>query len=299
MIKVEGLYKNYGDFEALKDINLTIPKGSVYGIIGSNGAGKTTLLKTISGIYKADKGSVKIEDENVYENIHAKKRMFFVLDDPYYYPNYSIKEMASFYKLIYKSYSNEKYENLKDVFKIDENKKIKNLSKGMKRQVIIWLALSLNIDVLILDEPLDGLDAVMRQKVKKIIFEEVLERQLTVIISSHNLRELEDFCDHIAIIHSGRVIKEKDIDELKNNIFKIQSAFSGDVPKELTEKLDILYYKQSGKVTTFIVKGDRKKSEDLVSKYEPILLDIIPLSLEEIFIHEMGEAGYEKENVLL
>lgn len=299
MIKVNGLYKSYGDMEAVKNINLNIPKGAIYGLIGSNGAGKTTLLKTMTGIFKADKGSITIGNDEVYENVIAKEKMFFVTDNPYYYSDYTIKDMAKFYKGIYSTWDDEKYHRLKGIFKIDENKKIKNMSKGLKRQVAIWLALSTNTDILILDEPLDGLDALMRQKVKKLIFQEVIDRKLTVVISSHNLRELEDFCDHIAIIHNGELVLEKDIDELKEKIFKVQIAFGDGMPENLLKNINVLSMSQKGKVFVLTINGDKNEVIKEIKKYNPILIDIIPLTLEEIFISEMEGVGYEKENVII
>lgn len=298
MISVKGLYKNYSDFEALKNINLNIPKGSVYGLIGSNGAGKTTLLKIITGVFKADAGTVKLDGQDIYENVDAKMKMF-VTDNPYYYPTYTIKDMARFYKGIYKTWDEEKYQKLKDIFKLDENKKIRNMSKGMQRQALIWLALSVNTEILILDEPLDGLDALMRQKVKKLIFQEVIDRNLTVLISSHNLRELEDFCDHIAIIHKGKVVLEKDIDDLRDNIFKVQVAFKDSIPQKLLDSINILKISQNGRVCNWIIKGDKNKVEEEINKYNPVLVDTIPLTLEEIFICEMEGIGYEKENIII
>lgn len=299
MIKVKQVYKRYGEMEAIKNINLNIPKGCIYGLIGSNGAGKTTLLKTMAGIFKADKGIIAIDNDEIYENVIAKEKMFFVTDNPYYYPSYTIKEMARFYKGIYSTWDEEKYRRLKEVFNIDEKKKIKNMSKGMKRQVAIWLALSTNTDILILDEPLDGLDALMRQKIKRLIFQEVIDRKLTVVISSHNLRELEDFCDHIAILHNGELVLEKDIDDLKQKIFKVQIAFNDGMPEDLLEKLNVLSMSQKGKMFILTINGDKNEVINEIKKYNPILIDIIPLTLEEIFISEMEGVGYEKENVII
>lgn len=207
--------------------------------------------------------------------------------------------MARFYKGIYKTWDEEKYQKLKDIFKLDENKKIRNMSKGMQRQALIWLALSVNTEILILDEPLDGLDALMRQKVKKLIFQEVIDRNLTVLISSHNLRELEDFCDHIAIIHKGKVVLEKDIDDLRDNIFKVQVAFKDSIPQKLLDSINILKISQNGRVCNWIIKGDKNKVEEEINKYNPVLVDTIPLTLEEIFICEMEGIGYEKENIII
>ncbi|MCX7904402.1 MAG: ABC transporter ATP-binding protein [Caloramator sp.] len=299
MISIEGLYKRFEELEALKNINLTIKKGSIFGLIGSNGAGKTTLLKIISGIYKQDKGVLKINNNEVFENVDLKSNIFFVLDNPYFYYNFSLKDMARFYKGIYPNWDDKKFKNLSLVFNLDLNKKLNKLSKGMQKQAALHLALSTNPEVLILDEPLDGLDAVMRQKVKNIIIQEVAEREMTVIISSHNLRELEDFCDHVAILHNGEVILQRDIDELKADIHKVQVVFKKDVNIDYIEGLNILHFEERGSIKSYIIKGKKEDIENKLLWYEPLVLDLLPLTLEEIFIYEMGVVGYEVKNIVV
>ncbi|WP_027308481.1 ABC transporter ATP-binding protein [Caloramator sp. ALD01] len=297
MLRVNGLYKKYDDFEAIKNVSLYIPRGVVYGLIGSNGAGKTTLLKTVTGIFEKDRGTVTLNEKEIYENVEAKKKIFFIADNPYFYPGYTVKDMANFYKTVYETWDEVKYERLRGIFKIDENKKVRNMSKGMQKQVAIWLGLSTNTDVLILDEPLDGLDAVIRQRVKKLIFQEVIDRQLTVLISSHNLRELEDFCDYVAILHSGEVILEKEVEKLKSSIFKVEVAFNDGMPEELMKRIKLIKAVQKGRMWVLVVEGERIEIEKTIQSYNPILFDIVSLTLEEIFMYEMEGIGYEYENI--
>ncbi|WPC40465.1 ABC transporter ATP-binding protein [Clostridium sp. JS66] len=298
MIQGKNVSKSFEDLEALKNVNINVNKGSIYGLVGSNGAGKTTLLKTLVGIYKQDSGEVLIYGQSVFENLDVKSRVIFIPDMLYFFSQYSVKDMAGFYKRIYETWDEERYLKLKDAFNIDENKKINNLSKGMQRQVAFWLALSVQPDVLILDEPLDGLDPVMRQKVKNLIVQDVAEKQMTVLISSHNLRELEDLCDYIGIMHKGSLILEKDLDDLKLDIHKIQVAFKESVEEEILEGVDILYEEERGSVKLFIVRGKKEEIVDQINKYDPVILDILPLTLEEIFIYEMGDVGYEIKNII-
>lgn len=298
MIQAKNVKKAFEDLEALKDVSINVNKGSIYGLVGSNGAGKTTLLKTLVGIYKQDEGEVFIEGEKVFENVDTKFKIIFIPDALYFFTQYNIKDMAKFYKRIYPSWNQERYERLKDAFNIDVNKKIHRLSKGMQRQVSFWLSLSCMPDLLVLDEPLDGLDPVMRQKVKNLIIQDVAERQMTVLVSSHNLRELEDLCDHIGILHKGSLLLEKDLDDLKSDIHKIQVAFKEELAEDTLEGVNILYEEKRGSVKLFIVRG---KKEDIVrrlNKQEPVILDILPLTLEEIFIYEMGDVGYEIKNII-
>ncbi|MCX7694788.1 MAG: ABC transporter ATP-binding protein [Caloramator sp.] len=293
MLRVNGLYKKYDDFEAIKNVSLHIPKGVVYGLIGSNGAGKTTLLKTVTGIYEKDRGNVTLNEKEIYENAEAKKKIFFIADNPYFYPGYTVKDMAKFYKSVYETWDDNKYERLRDIFKIDENKKVRNMSKGMQKQVAIWLGLSTNTDVLILDEPLDGLDAVIRQRVKKLIFQEVIDRELTVLISSHNLRELEDFCDYVAILHNGEVILEREVEKLKSSIFKVEVAFNDGMPEELMDRIKPIKSVQKGRIWVLVVEGERSEIEKILQSYNPVLFDVVSLTLEEIFMYEMEGIGYE------
>jgi ABC-2 type transport system ATP-binding protein len=299
MIQVENVKKRFSDMEAVKEVTFTVPKGSIYGLLGSNGAGKTTLLKMIAGIYKQDSGTIFIDGEPIFENVKRKERTLFLPDALYFFPHTTVQQMADFYKSIYPTWSDERFHKLKELFPIDVNKKIHRMSKGMQRQVAFWLTLSALPDVLILDEPLDGLDAVMRQKVKNLLFQDVAERAMTVLISSHNLREVEDLCDRIGILHQGTLILEKELDDLKTDIHKIQVAFKGPIPDPFLQNMDILYKEQRGSVLLCIVRGKEEKITKHIQAYNPILFDLLPLTLEEIFIYEMGDKGYAIKNIVL
>ncbi|RAK18395.1 ABC-2 type transport system ATP-binding protein [Anoxybacillus vitaminiphilus] len=299
MIKISNVRKEFEDLEVIKGLNLHIQKGSIYGLLGSNGAGKTTLLKLIAGIYKQDAGDILINDEPVFENVNVKKKLIFMPDALYFFPHTSIQQMAHFYKHIYPSWNEERFQKLKEVFQIDVHKKIHRLSKGMQRQVAFWLAFSAMPDVFVLDEPLDGLDAVMRQKVKNLLVQDVAEREMTVVISSHNLREVEDLCDSIGIMHKGELIIEKALDDLKSDVHKIQVAFKGNVPLRFLEGLNVLYKEQRGSVLLSIVRGKEEHVVSHVKKFEPAIFDLLPLTLEEIFIYEMGDVGYAIENIIV
>lgn len=299
MIEVQSLKKRFENIDAVNDVNLHIKKGSIYGLLGSNGAGKTTLLKILSGVYKQDKGKVLINGEPIFENIVQKNRIVFVPDALFFFSQYTVKQMAEYYRSMYTAWNEERFIKMQDVFGISLNKKIQSFSKGMQRQVAIWLALSTMPDILILDEPIDGLDPVMRKKVKNLLIQDVAEREMSVLISSHNLREIEDICDHVGILHEGTLILEKDLDDLKSDIHKIQVAFRNETPQGFLGNLDVLYKEERGSVQLYIVRGKQHEVEAEVQKYRPILFDILSLTLEEIFIYEMGGVGYAIENIIV
>ena len=297
MIKTKEVVKCFDDFKALDGISINIKKGSVYGLVGPNGAGKTTLIKTMLGIYKQNKGEIEIDGIKDVNGEDLKQRVIYISDDLYFYPSYTIKEMAKFYKSIYKNWDDETYEKLKAIFNIDEKRKVKKLSKGMQKQVAFWLGLCTKPDVMILDEPVDGLDPVMRRSTMKLVLSEVESRDMTVLISSHNLRELEDVCDYVGIMHQGKIVIEKALDDIKGNIHKIQVAFKNGLPEDLNEKLDVLKCDSFGSVYNIIVKGENAR--EIIEAYEPLICDIIPLSLEEVFIYELGGMGYEFESIII
>ncbi|MBB6176289.1 ABC-2 type transport system ATP-binding protein [Anoxybacillus tengchongensis] len=299
MIQIHDVSKRFGEFEAIKDVTFFVPKGSIYGLLGSNGAGKTTLMKMMAGIYKQNKGTITIDGEPIFENIKQKERMIFLPDTLYFFPNTTIRQMADFYRHIYPKWNEERFYKMQELFPINMNQKIHRMSKGMQRQVAFWLTFSAMPDVLILDEPLDGLDAVMRQKVKNILFQDVAEREMTVVISSHNLFEVEDLCDRIGILHNGSIIIEKELDNLKTNIHKVQVAFHGQTPSSFLKQMDVVYQEYRGSVLLCIVRGKEEQIIAHIQKHEPILFDLLPLTLEEIFIYEMGEKGYDIENILV
>ncbi len=298
MIEVERVHKRFGHHKALDDISLAVHQGSIYGLIGCNGAGKTTLLKLLAGIYKPDAGAILIDSETVFENESIKGRTVFIADTLYFFHNYTIGDIADFYARIYPYWRQERYQGLQKVFNLETHRRIKTLSKGMQRQVAFWLALSLMPEIMILDEPLDGLDPVMRQRIKQLIIQDVAERGLTVMISSHNLREVEDICDHIGIIHQGKMLIQKDLDELKSDVHKIQIAFSAGVPPLLWEEIQPLYREQRGSVLTLIMRGTFGEIMDKLQGFRPAVLDVLPLTLEEIFIYEMGDSLNEIQSIL-
>lgn len=297
MIKTKELVKCFDSVKALDGISINVKKGSVYGLVGPNGAGKTTLIKTILGVYKQNQGEIEIDGIKDVNCEELKQRIVYISDDLYFYPSYTIKDMAKFYKSIYKNWDDETFEKLKAIFNIDEKRKVKKLSKGMQKQVAFWLGLCTKPDVMILDEPVDGLDPVMRRSTMKLVLSEVASRDMTVLISSHNLRELEDVCDYVGIMHKGKIVIEKALDDIKGNIHKIQAAFKDGLPENLSEKLEILKCESFGSVYNIIVRGEN--AQEIINSYEPLVCDIIPLTLEEVFIYELGGMGYEFESILI
>jgi len=300
MIKVSNLKKSFDEIEAIENIQLQVNKGSIYGLLGSNGAGKTTLLKLLSGIYVQDEGMVMINEQPIYENPEVKKRLIFIQDTPFFLPQYTVKQMAQFYQCIYPSWDRERYHELVAIFEIDVHKKIHRFSKGIQRQAAFILALAARPDLLILDEPMDGLDPVMRKRIKGLLIEDVAEREMTVLIASHNLREVEDICDYIGIMHKGKMLIEKDLDDLKSDTHKIQVAFNGGapIPPNILENVKLLHKETRGSIHLLIIKGKYEEIASNIEKYHPVIFDILPLTLEEIFIYEMEDVGYAVENIL-
>ncbi len=298
MIEFKQVSKQYEDMEAIHRLDLSIETGSIFGLLGSNGAGKTTLLKMLAGILVQDEGDILIDQDSVFENNSLKDHCFLIPDTPYFFSNYTISQMACFYSRVYSRWNEKKYIQLLDVFQIPVHKKIHRLSKGMQRQVAFWLALSTMPEVLILDEPFDGLDPVMRQNVRQLLIQDVADRNMTIVISSHNLREIEDLADHVAIIHRGKLLLEKDVDDLKADVHKVQFAFKDKIPTGLYRGLDILNKEKRGSVVICIVKGQAETIMEHFDLHQPDIFDILPLTLEEIFIYEMGDVGYAIQNVL-
>ena len=298
MITATDLTKKFDDFTALNALNCRIPEGCIYGMVGSNGAGKSTLLRLITGIYKADGGSIEIDGKNVYDDPEIKGRMVFVPDELYFLPRASLVRMAKLYSSIYKRFSYERFEELVKTFRLDPKANIGTFSKGMKRQAATILALSCNADYILFDETFDGLDPVMRNLVKNLLYNDVMERNATAVITSHSLRELEDTCDQLSLLHKGGIIFESDIDNLKTSLFKVQVAFSDKYDKSRFEGIDMLSFVKHGSVASIIVRGDREQTSERIWAMDPILYEILPLSLEEVFVYEMGALGYEFSEVL-
>ena len=298
MIEVRDVVKKFDGFAALDGASLSVPTGSVYGLVGPNGAGKSTIIRHLTGIYRQDSGTVAIGGESVWENAALKSRIAAIPDDWYYFNQASIRDMMRFYKGFYPNFSMERYEKLKEVFSIDEKKTIRRLSKGMQKQVAFWLALSCMPDYLILDEPVDGLDPVMRRQVWSLMMGDVSERGTTVLVSSHNLRELEDVCDHVGIMDHGKVLLERSLAQLQDNMVKLQVVFQ-DGTNEVPADLPVLHASKVGRIHTLIMRMNAEEATARLSTYNPMLVDAVPLTLEEIFIYEVGGADYAVKNIVL
>jgi ABC-2 type transport system ATP-binding protein len=287
MIETNHLTKKFGNLIAVNDISLTIPKGSIYGLVGPNGSGKTTLLKHLAGIYRQNDGEVLLEGKPIYENPEAKARIGYLSDHPLYHLHYTTEEMAKLYSRIYPNWDYERYHDLKRIFNFSDKKKIRTLSKGMQKQTTFWLTLCKGVDVMVLDEPIDGLDPMIRKKVRDLMIEDVTLKNTTIVISSHNLRELEDLCDHIAIMEMGKLVLARELNTLKNDLHKIQVAYQDMLMSFPLEDLDTLTVKRTGSVYTVVARGNRRDLFQRVQATHPVVFDFIPLSLEEIFIHEV------------
>lgn len=298
MIRVSEVTKHYDDFEVLKAINLNVKKGTIYGLIGPNGAGKTTIINHINGSLKPESGLIEVAGESVYENEAVKRKILNISDDWFYFSTYTIKQMAEFYRDIYPSFSMERYEKFKEVFKLSDKKQIRKLSKGQKKQVAFWLSLSAMPEVLILDEPLDGLDPVMRKQVLNLVIADVADRELTVLVSSHNLRELEDICDWVGIIHEGGLVTEKPLDDIKGGVCKYQVSFKEDKTEFLNSLDGLLNLSKTGAVYNVIVRGEADECERKLKEASPVLLERVSLTLEEVFIYELGGLGYDFKNII-
>lgn len=298
MIQTENLYKKFEDFTALHEITCSIPNGCIYGMVGSNGAGKSTFLRLITGVYRPTSGSVMIDGKSVYENPLTKERIAYVPDELYFLQGSSMNRMADLYRNVYDNFDTERFEYLTNAFQLNSKVNIGTFSKGMKRQAAIILALSCKPDYMFFDETFDGLDPVMRNLVKSLICQDVLERKTTAIITSHSLRELEDLCDQLALLHKGGLVLESDISNLKTSQFKIQVAFEDDYTKAIFGDLDIRYYKKSGSVTNMIIKGDHEATMKRLQTLNPLLIEMLPLTLEEVFTYEMESLGYKFDDVL-
>lgn len=299
MLEAKNVVKTFDGFRALDSLNMTVPKGAVYGLVGPNGAGKSTIIRHLAGIYRQDSGEVLLDGQPVYENPAVKRRMTVIGDDWYYFPQANIREMARFFAGLYPAFSWERYEKLKQVFPLDEKMMLRRMSKGMQKQAAFWLAVCCMPEYLILDEPVDGLDPVMRRQVWSLLLGDVSERGTTVLVSSHNLRELEDVCDHVGILNRGQVLLERSLSDLQDTTVKLQVAYAGVTEPMLPSELNILHRSHVGRVYTYIVRGSRAEILRRMEITEPILLESIPLTLEEIFIYELGGVDYAAKDILL
>lgn len=299
MLKVTDVVKDFDGFRALDSINMHVPKGAVYGLVGPNGAGKSTIIRHITGVYKPDSGSITINEEPIYENAFQKSKIAYIPDDLFFFLQASTLDMMKYYRGIYPYFDMDRFQKLESVFTtIDVKRPIRRLSKGMQKQSAFWISMCCNPEFIVLDEPVDGLDPIMRRQIWSILMTDVAERNTTVLVSSHNLRELEDVCDYVGIMNKGKVILERSLSELQENITKLQVAFEGELP-ELPSELNVINISKSGRIYTLIVKGNIAMAESLLASVNPLLIDALPLTLEEIFIYELGGTGYECKDILL
>ena len=299
MIEAKNVVKSFDGFRALDGLTMTVPHGSIYGLVGPNGAGKSTLLRHVTGVYRQDSGSVLIEGNPVYENPAAKSRIASIPDELYYFLSASTRDMMRFYRGFYPRFDVKRYEALKDVFTtIPEKQPIRRLSKGMQKQSAFWLALCCRPDILVLDEPVDGLDPVMRRQVWSLLMGDVAQRGTTVLVSSHNLRELEDVCDHVGIMDHGKVLLERSLEQLQDNMVKLQVVFRDGV-SEVPQELPVLHASRVGRIHTLIMRMNAEEATARLAVYDPMLVDAVPLTLEEIFIYELGGADYAVKDIVL
>ena len=298
MIKITNLNKSYGDKKVLENLNCTIKTGSVYGLIGANGAGKSTLLRIIMGIFKKDSGVIEIDGKELVDVEEIKQKLVYVPDDLFFFKNYTIKDMAIFYSKLYPNFDMDFAMNFAEKLKLNTNQKIQTFSKGMKRQAALICAISTNADYMFFDETFDGIDPVIRNYMKKVIAEQMQKKETTIIMTSHNLRELEDICDNLGLLYKGGVLFESDVDSLKTNMFKIQISLNKDFDEKDFQNYNVLSFRKTGSVATVIMKGDREGYEKVLKEMNPIILDFLPLTLEEIFIYEMEVLGYEFNEII-
>ena len=300
MIQVNNVVKTFDRFRVLDGLSMRVERGSIYGLVGPNGAGKSTILRHITGVYRPDSGSVLLDGQPVYENPEAKSRIAAIPDELYYFLSASTRDMMRFYRGIYPRFDDKRYQSLREAFpEVDERQPIRRLSKGMQKQSAFWLTLSCCPEVLVLDEPVDGLDPVMRRQVWSLLMGDVAQRGTTVLVSSHNLRELEDVCDHVGILSHGRVLLERSLTDLQDNVVKLQLAFDQPGLPKLPEGLKVLHTAQVGPVYTLIVRGSPAEIKTRMAACSPILMEALPLSLEEIFIYELGGEDYAVHDIVL
>ena len=300
MIEVKNVVKTFDGLRALDGLTMTAPDGSIYGLVGPNGAGKSTILRHITGVYRPDSGQVLVAGAPVYENPAVKARIAGIPDDLYYFLSATTRDMMRFYKGFYPRFDMARYQALKDVFtNVDEKRSIRRLSKGMQKQSAFWLALCCRPDLLVLDEPVDGLDPVMRRQVWSLLMGDVAEHGTTVLVSSHNLRELEDVCDHVGILSKGRVLVERSLSALQENVVKMQVVFQERELPQLPADMEVLNVSQVGRIHTLIVRGNATEVTNRLAVYAPILLEALPLTLEEIFIYELGGEDYAVREIVL
>jgi len=300
MIEVRKISKSFDGFKAVNDVTVTITDKNVFGLVGTNGAGKSTVLRMIAGVYKPDEGIVLIDEQPVFDHTETKRKLFFIADEPYFFNNATAEEMQKYYGSIYENFDKEQFYRYLTHFDLDKRRKINTYSKGMKKQLALLLGICAKTKYLLCDETFDGLDPVMRQGIKSIFADEIERRKMTPVIASHNLRELEDICDHVGLLHKGGVLLSKDLEEMKLNIQKVQCVFkSQEDEKKVMETLDILKDERRGSLHTFTVRGNRGQIMELFKKTDTVFCEVLPLSLEEIFISETEVVGYDVKKLVL
>lgn len=298
MIQIKDVSKSFNNIKILDKLNCTITDNCIYGLVGANGSGKSTLLRLINGIYKQEEGTITMNGEELFNNATLKQKIVFVPDDLFFYPGYTLKDMFQFYQALYPKFDEEYAVSLAKMFKLDQNRKISTFSKGMKRQCALIASLATNAEYMFFDETFDGLDPVVRNTMKKLIAKKMSEQNTTIIMTSHNLRELEDICDRLGLLYKGGILFESEIDNLKTNMYKVQISFAQEKKKEDFKGIDILSFKKVGSIITLVIKDEKKTSRKILEKMKPVILDYLPLTLEEIFIYEMEVLGYEFEEII-
>ena len=299
MIEINGVNKSFGSLKALDNIVATIQEGSIFGLVGANGAGKSTLLRILSGVLKADTGSALIDGEDVYENPSAKGKVCFLSDTAYFFPNATIQTMEEYYAIVYPGFNRERFDELTEKFGLSKKRKINSFSKGMKKQVSVLLGICTGTKYLLCDETFDGLDPVMRQAVKSIFALELMNRQFTPVVASHSLRELEDICDHVGLLHQGGILLSKDLEDMKFHIHKVQCVIPDPAKEEeLLTELHVLQHEKRGSLLTVVARGTRQEILMSIENKQPIFSEVLPLTLEEIFISETEVAGYDVKNLV-
>ena len=297
MIEIRSLVKSFDGFRALDGLNLTVPDGAVYGLCGSNGAGKSTAIRHLAGILRQDSGEVLVGGKEVFENPELKGRIAYIPDEVFFYTQATIHDMMKLYRDVFPHFSKERFEKLGSAFEIDPKRLIRKLSKGMQKQVAFWLALSTTPDILLLDEPVDGLDPLMRRQIWSVLLADVAERGTTVLVSSHNLRELEDVCDHVGIVDRGKMLLERSLSDLQENMVKIQAVFREG--QTIPPELDVVHTSSTGRLQQLVIRGKADEVSRRIEETEPVYMDVIPLTLEEIFIYELGGADHAIKNIIL
>ena len=292
MIEAKNLSKSFGKTEVLKDMNCIIKDGSIYGLIGANGAGKSTFLRLISGVYYPQSGYLTVDGKDVYENNEIKRRIIFVADEFYIPQGITVRKQAAMYEALYGNFDHEYFEKNLEKLSLKLDDKIANYSKGMKRQAIMLCALACKGDYYLFDETFDGLDPVVRNHMKKLLYAEIAERGATIVLTSHNLRELEDICDHLGVLYKGGIMFEGDINDIKSNVFKVQLGFKEDFDERKFKDFEVMSFRKAGSVATLIVKGDADSTTEKLKELRPLFLDVLQLTLEEVFIYEMEVLGY-------